>query len=52
MAGRGTRDWDATTYDRVSTPQQDWARPVVERLPLRGDGQPPPPVPDAVESPS
>jgi two-component system sensor histidine kinase KdpD len=22
------------------------------RLPLRGDGQPPPPVPDAVESPS
>ncbi|HEU4571151.1 MAG TPA: methyltransferase domain-containing protein, partial [Candidatus Limnocylindrales bacterium] len=37
MAGRGTRDWDATTYDRVSTPQQDWARPVVERLPLRGD---------------
>ena len=32
MAGRGTRDWDAATYDRVSTPQQDWARPVVERL--------------------
>ena len=36
MAGRGTRDWDATTYDRVSTPQQDWARPVVDRLALRG----------------
>lgn len=36
-AGSGTREWDAGTYDRVSTPQQKWARPVVERLSLRGD---------------
>lgn len=33
----GTRDWDARTYDRVSGPQQDWAREVIERLPLGGD---------------
>ncbi|HET6832202.1 MAG TPA: methyltransferase domain-containing protein [Solirubrobacterales bacterium] len=32
-----TRDWDAATYDRVSTPQQQWARAVVDRLGLRGD---------------
>ncbi len=32
----GTREWDAGTYDRVSTPQQRWARPVVARLGLRG----------------
>ncbi len=36
MAAR-TRDWDASTYDRVSTPQQRWAEAVVERLRLRGD---------------
>ncbi|MFN8152361.1 MAG: methyltransferase domain-containing protein [Solirubrobacterales bacterium] len=36
-AGSGTREWDAGTYDRVSTPQQEWARPVVARLGLRGD---------------
>ena len=33
----GSRDWDAATYDRVSTPQQEWARAVVDRLELRGD---------------
>lgn len=33
----GTRDWDASTYDRVSTPQQQWAEAVVVRLRLRGD---------------
>lgn len=33
----GTRDWDASTYDRVSTPQRDWAMAVIERLALRGD---------------
>ena len=33
----GTREWDAGTYDRVSTPQQSWAQPVVDRLRLRGD---------------
>lgn len=32
-----TRDWDATTYDRVAAPQESWAREVLERLPLRGD---------------
>jgi trans-aconitate 2-methyltransferase len=31
------RDWDAATYDRVSTPQQEWAAEVLERLPLDGD---------------
>jgi trans-aconitate 2-methyltransferase len=33
----GTRDWDATTYDRVSAPQQAWAREQLERLELKGD---------------
>jgi trans-aconitate 2-methyltransferase len=32
-----TRDWDATTYDQVSAPQQAWAREQLERLQLRGD---------------
>jgi trans-aconitate 2-methyltransferase len=31
------RDWDATTYDRVSDVQVDWARTVIDRLALRGD---------------
>jgi trans-aconitate 2-methyltransferase len=31
------RDWDAATYDRVSDPQVEWARAVLDRLPLRGD---------------
>lgn len=31
------RDWDAATYDRVAAPQEEWARGVLERLPLRGD---------------
>ncbi|HEX6457604.1 MAG TPA: methyltransferase domain-containing protein [Thermoleophilaceae bacterium] len=34
---RRTRDWDAATYDRVSTPQVRWAREVLDRLPLKGD---------------
>lgn len=33
----GTRDWDAWTYDRVSTPQLDWAGSVVPRLELGGE---------------
>jgi trans-aconitate 2-methyltransferase len=33
----GTRDWDATTYDRISAPQQAWAREQLERLHLHGD---------------
>jgi trans-aconitate 2-methyltransferase len=32
-----TRDWDAATYDRVSGPQQWWAKRVMKRLPLEGD---------------
>jgi len=31
------RDWDASTYDRVSHIQQEWAAAVLDRLPLRGD---------------
>jgi trans-aconitate 2-methyltransferase len=31
-----TRDWDGTAYERVSSPQEDWARVVLERLPLEG----------------
>jgi trans-aconitate 2-methyltransferase len=30
------RDWDASTYDRVSGPQVEFARSVLERLPLEG----------------
>jgi trans-aconitate 2-methyltransferase len=32
-----SRDWDAATYDRVANPQFEWAKPVLERLALRGD---------------
>lgn len=32
-----TRDWDADTYDRISTPQQGWAAEQLDRLALRGD---------------
>ena len=32
-----TRDWDADTYDRVSDVQVEWARDVLDRLPLSGD---------------
>ena len=31
------RDWDADTYDRISDPQVEMARPVLARLVLRGD---------------
>jgi trans-aconitate 2-methyltransferase len=31
------RDWDASTYDRVSSPQVEWAGPVLDRLELQGD---------------
>jgi trans-aconitate 2-methyltransferase len=31
------RDWDAKTYDRVSTPQAEWAEDVLDRLELGGD---------------
>ena len=32
-----TRDWDAHTYHRVSTPMVQWAEVVLDRLQLRGD---------------
>ena len=32
-----TRDWDATTYDRISAPQQRWAAEQLDRLELTGD---------------
>jgi trans-aconitate 2-methyltransferase len=31
-----TRDWDASSYHRVSVPHQEWAKSVLERLPLTG----------------
>ena len=31
------RDWDASTYERVSDPQVEMAVRVLDRLPLRGD---------------
>jgi trans-aconitate methyltransferase len=30
-------DWDASTYDRLSAPQQEWGAAVLDRLDLRGD---------------
>ena len=32
-----TRDWDATTYDRVAGPQTRWGSVVLDRLLLAGD---------------
>lgn len=32
----GTRDWDARTYDRVSGPQEEWSRAIIDRLELTG----------------
>ena len=32
-----SRSWDGRTYDRVGTPQAEWGRAVLGRLPLRGD---------------
>jgi trans-aconitate 2-methyltransferase len=34
---RTTTDWDAQKYDRLAAPQEEWARRVLERLPLEGD---------------
>jgi trans-aconitate 2-methyltransferase len=31
-----TRDWDASTYDRISAPQERWAREQLDRLELAG----------------
>ncbi|HET8674018.1 MAG TPA: methyltransferase domain-containing protein [Thermoleophilaceae bacterium] len=37
MSASKPRDWDASTYDRVSNPQAQWALHVLDRLPLKGD---------------
>jgi trans-aconitate 2-methyltransferase len=31
------REWDAASYQRVSVPHEEWAKAVLERLPLNGD---------------
>ena len=31
------RDWNASSYDAISAPQQAWGATVVGRLELRGD---------------
>jgi trans-aconitate 2-methyltransferase len=36
MAEVTVRDWDAATYDRISTPQQRWAAEQLDRLELAG----------------
>src|SRR5665213_1253185 len=35
--GAPSREWNATSYHRVSAPQVSWGRKVLARLPLRGD---------------
>lgn len=35
MAGRPA-EWDAEAYDRLAKPPEEWARQVLERLPLQG----------------
>lgn len=32
-----TRDWDASSYHRLSLPHEEWARAILDRLPLAGD---------------
>jgi trans-aconitate 2-methyltransferase len=36
LSRRTTTDWDAERYDRLAAPQEEWARRVLERLPLDG----------------
>jgi trans-aconitate 2-methyltransferase len=36
-SARQANDWDALTYDRISAPQQQWAREQLDRLELQGD---------------
>lgn len=31
------REWDATSYQRVSVPHEEWAKALLERLPLSSD---------------
>ena len=35
MAG-SVREWDATAYQRVSVPHREWAKAILDRLPLDG----------------
>lgn len=35
--GARLREWDGAAYDRLSSPQEEMARPVLARLPLAGD---------------
>ena len=37
MADSATRDWDAGAYQRVAVPHEEWARSILDRLPLSGD---------------
>ena len=30
------REWDAASYQRVSVPHEEWAKALLERLPLQG----------------
>jgi trans-aconitate 2-methyltransferase len=34
--GRGMKEWDAQSYQRVSVPHEEWAQALLERLPLAG----------------
>jgi trans-aconitate 2-methyltransferase len=36
VSGRTTTDWDGRSYDRLAAPQEEWARRVLERMPLEG----------------
>lgn len=35
--GDGPAEWDAGAYHRLAKPQEEWAREVLDRLPLAGD---------------
>jgi len=37
MTAPPVEEWDAASYQRVSVPHEEWARALMERLPLRGD---------------
>jgi trans-aconitate 2-methyltransferase len=36
LSARTTTDWDGRSYDRLAAPQEEWARRVLERMPLEG----------------
>jgi trans-aconitate 2-methyltransferase len=36
LSDRTTTDWDGEAYDRLAAPQEEWARRVLERMPLEG----------------